>query len=651
MAIWRANLIAIVVALGALVVPASALAADPFTRLITTNTATDNENGLVLQDGSGVLFGTSDPLDPADTEDPEQRDVYLNRDGVITFLTPGLAESVSLDLVGATDDGSTFYVETTGVLDFVNDTDGSGTDVYAIKNGVATLVSTSQNDPQVSNGIARFEGVSPDGSIVYFRSDQQFALTDLDGGGEDIFAYRPNDVTPDAVQVSTSADDPQLNTDAEFCGASDDGSVTAFAISSEMTDSDTDGVGYDTFRRKDGATLLASTSSQEVTPQITGSVECRGVSRDGTAVAFELTVQLFPADDVNRFDVFAFDGTTTRWVSTSPLDPASDTHSRFADMSPDGDTVYFNTGSVLLAEDGLDVDVDDNDGYSVGPPGAGSVLTLHTGGTSPLDSEDGGATIKAVSKDGSTVIFTTGDKYVPADADLDDTDIYARFNGGPVTFISTGPSDASGSLNMNLQFADGGPSVNRRWGVSAEGSIIAYNTQALLTNEDVDNAFDVYAHIIPKPVITPPLIPAPVDTTLPSITSVKLSNKSFVVDKKVKALTVAKSKPKKGTKISFTLSEAASVKLAFESRTSGRKSGSKCVKQTSKNKTAKKCTIVKSVKSAKATGVAGSNSVSFGGRIGSTTLKSGEYQVTITATDASGNAGTSKPAKFTLLKP
>ena len=580
-----------------------------------------------------------------------QRDVYLNKDGVITLLTPGLASSVSLDLVGATDDGSTFYVETTGQLVPSDDSDGSGTDVYAIKNGVAQLVSTSQNDPQGPNGIARFEGVSPDGSIVYFRSDQQFALTDLDGGGEDIFAYRPNDLVPDAVQVSTSSADPQLNTDAEFCGASDDGTVTAFAISSQMTGADTDGTGYDTYRRSSGTTTLASTSSQEASPQIAGSMECRGVSRDGTAIAFESTIQLFPADDTNRFDVFIFDGISTRWVSTSALDPASNTHSRFADMSPDGDTVYFNTGSALLAADGNDADVSDSDGYSVGPPGSGSVLTLHTGGTAPLNAEDGGATIRAVSKDGSTVIFTSGDRYVSADNDLNDTDIYARFNGGPVKFISTGPTDTSGSLNMNLQFDDGGPGVNRRWGVSADGSIIAYNTTALLTNEDLDAEYDVYAHIIPKPVITPATPPAsaPADTTAPSITSATLSNKSFAIDKNIKALTTAKIK--KGTKISFSLSEAATVKLAFQSRTDGRKSGSKCVKQTSKNKSAKKCTIVKTVKTAKLSAVAGANSTSFGGRIGSTTLKPGSYQLVITATDSTGNTSTAKPVSFTIVKP
>ncbi|MBJ7458803.1 MAG: hypothetical protein JHD02_06435 [Thermoleophilaceae bacterium] len=633
------------------------MAEDPFTRLITKNTDTYNDNGIVLQDGSGVLFSTSDPLDPADiadAEDPQQRDVYLNKDGAITFLTPGLATSVALTLVGATDDGSTFYVETTGQLDPVADTDGSGTDIYAITNGVAKLVSTSLNDPQTLTSFVNFEGVTPDGSVVYFSSDQQFALTDQDGGGEDIYAYRPNDPTPDATQVSTSADDPQLNTDAEFCGASDSGSVTAFAISSAMVVSDTDGTGYDVYRRQSGVTTQASTSQDEASPQILGITDCRGVSHDGTAVAFETTIQLTPIDDTNKRDVFTFDGISPRWVSTSPLDPASNSHSTFGDMSPDGDTVYFNSGSPLLAADGDDADVNDNDGYSVGPPGAGNVLTLLTGGTAAAgDTEDGGATIELVSKDGSAVIFSSGDSYVPSDNDADSSDIYARFNGGPVKLISTGPTDANSSVNMNLQFDDN-PPINRRWGASADGSIIAYNTNALLTSDDVDSEYDVYAHIIPKPVIPASPLPFPADTSAPSITSAKLSNKSFAIDKKVKALTVAKSKPRKGTKISFALNEAGSVTLEFQSRTPGRTSGSRCVKATSKNKTAKKCTIVKTVKTAKTSGALGTTSLSFGGRIGGTTLKPGDYQVLLTATDAVGNSGigsATRTLKFTVVKP
>lgn len=636
---WRAKSIAAVIALGALTGADTALAADPFTRLITKNTPSFNDNGLVIQDGSGVLFSTADSLVAADTD--SQQDVYLNRDGEITYLTPDLAESVSLKLVGATDDASIIYVETTGSL-VPEDTDLGGTDVYAVAGGTATLVSTSQNDGNVSAGAANFDGVAPDGSIVYFTSDQQFAPEDQDGGGDDVYAYRPNDSTPDATLVSTGDADAQLATNAKFCGASDNGNVVAFETTAQMTSADTDVTGADTYRRAAGTTKLASTGPLD--PQTPGTQVCRGVSRDGTAVAFESTLPLFLDDDTNKRDVFTYDGVSTRWVSTSALDPATNTTSTFGDMSPDGDTVYFTTGSALLAADGDDADASDPDGYSVGP---GGVISLLTGGS--LSSNESGASIKAVSKDGSAVIFTSIDQYVTADADMEDSDLYARFNGGPVTLISTGPVDIHGSVNATIQFDDG-DGINRRWGVSADGSVIGYNTQALLTSDDLDAEYDVYAYIVPKPATAAPPLPpiTPADVSAPAITSAKLSNKTFAIDKKTNALSAAKTK--KGTKISFSLSEAATVKLAFQSISTGRRSGSKCVKKTSKNRSAKPCTITKTTATARLTGTAGSNSKSFGGKIGSKTLKPGKYQLVITATDAAGNSSSSKPVKFTIVK-
>ncbi len=92
-------------------------------------------------------------------------------------------------------------------------------------------------------------------------------------------------------------------------------------------------------------------------------------------------------------------------------------------------------------------------------------------------------------------------------------------------------------------------------------------------------------------------------------------------------------------KVSYQLSEAATVSLQLEKKAPGRKAGKKCVKQTAANKKKKKCPLFKKLGAAFAgTGTAGANSVTLpNGK----KLKPGSYRLTMTATDVAGNVSTS----------
>lgn len=605
---------------------APAGAATPFTRLITAGTSEYNDTAIVLQNGSGVVFHTSSALVPEDDDPTPQRDVYLNKDGAITLLTPGIASSVSLDLVGASDDGSVIFVETTGAFD-PTDNDGSGTDVYEIQNGQEFLVSTSEDGSNTPNSQARFAGNSPDGKTLYYTTDQQMVDDDLDGGGEDVYAFTRTASGTKTKLISTSGvDDPQNNVDAEFCGASDDGSVVAFQTTDELLGGDNDGSGQDTYRFNNGDVTLASTGPNET--DLPGNQDCVGVSGDGTAVAFESTVRLFAADDaINARDVFTYNGVSTRWVSTSSNDVSSDEHAFFGDMSWDGDTVYFNTSDAMIA---ADTDSADVDGYSLSP---GGTFTLLTAGD--LEPDTSGARIFRVSKDGSTVLITTNDSYVSEDADLQDGDLYIRVNGGPMTFISTGPVDLDASVNHTPLFNS--DPLLRKWTMSADGGIIGWYTNDLLTSDDLDNDYDVYAYVTPKdPPATP--VAAPTPTTppdaAPSITSPKLNRSKFAVNKKGKALKSAAAK--KGATLSFSLSEAATiVGTVYSCR--------KLVKT--------KCTGKKKTAAFKLTGKSGKNSASFSGKIGRKTLKTGGHLLELVATDPIGQKSSKRSLGFTLVKP
>jgi len=102
-----------------------------------------------------------------------------------------------------------------------------------------------------------------------------------------------------------------------------------------------------------------------------------------------------------------------------------------------------------------------------------------------------------------------------------------------------------------------------------------------------------------------------------------------------------------GGKISYTLSEAATVKFQLQKKLKGRKAGKKCVKQTAANKSKKKCTLLKNVGAKfNGTGKQGKNTVTLpNGK----KLKPGKYKLSMTVTDAAGNV-TKTSTGFTVKK-
>jgi hypothetical protein len=102
-----------------------------------------------------------------------------------------------------------------------------------------------------------------------------------------------------------------------------------------------------------------------------------------------------------------------------------------------------------------------------------------------------------------------------------------------------------------------------------------------------------------------------------------------------------------GGKVSYRLSEAATVTFQLARKLPGRKIGNRCVKQTKKNKGRKRCSRLKNVgKPFGGPGVPGPNSrrLPNGKR-----LKPGRYRLTMTAVDAAGNK-TTETTNFKIKK-
>ncbi len=102
---------------------------------------------------------------------------------------------------------------------------------------------------------------------------------------------------------------------------------------------------------------------------------------------------------------------------------------------------------------------------------------------------------------------------------------------------------------------------------------------------------------------------------------------------------------KVGTTFRYTLSEPAKVKLVIAQKVPGRRVGKSCRKP-SRRAHGKRCTRFVKRGTLRRTGLAGTNSLKFSGRIGRRALKPGRYRVTITATDAAGNV--SRPARLSF---
>jgi len=152
----------------------------------------------------------------------------------------------------------------------------------------------------------------------------------------------------------------------------------------------------------------------------------------------------------------------------------------------------------------------------------------------------------------------------------------------------------------------------------------------------------------------PVVVPPKADVTRPVVSALSFAPRTFRVAKAATATSAAaKKKAKKkapaGTKLRFTLSEAAAVRIAVERATTGRRSGKRCVKETARLRKAKakRCTRYVRAGTLTRTAKAGRVTVAFSGRIGRRALARGAYRVAITATDAAGNR-TAKAATRTF---
>jgi hypothetical protein len=145
--------------------------------------------------------------------------------------------------------------------------------------------------------------------------------------------------------------------------------------------------------------------------------------------------------------------------------------------------------------------------------------------------------------------------------------------------------------------------------------------------------------------------PAPPPT--PSVGSIKASHKTFADGKKLATIAKKHKQPKPppvGTTFSFKLNTAATLKLSFAEQLKGRKVKHKCVAQTKHNQHDHSCRLSKSAGTFTLSGHAGTDKVSFQGRVSKhKKLAPGTYVLTIAASNASGKSR-GRTVTFTVVR-
>jgi hypothetical protein len=338
---------------------------------------------------------------------------------------------------------------------------------------------------------ARYEGSSTDGKIVFFTTSDKLVSGDSDSS-QDVFE-RSKDASAEGEYVTrevsigpTGGNDAR---DAQYAGASTDGSRVFFSTRESLVPEDDD-KSVDVYMRDLDAntTTLVSQGDPSCASagcgngEVNSSIVSGGVVPDGERAFFATTEKLNADDDDSAVDIYVRDiaaETTTR-VSQGGASCASsgcgngDLPAIFREASESGDKAFFTTSEALVS---ADTDEELSDVYERDLT-TGTTSLVSTPGTCPSGA-DCNAVYGGASSDGSHVFFETREQVSGSDTDVA-SDVY-DWSGGVATLASTGPDGGNG--NDNVTYA----------GSSADGSSVFFETsEALDTAVDTDSLQDVY---------------------------------------------------------------------------------------------------------------------------------------------------------------
>lgn len=237
-----------------------------------------------------------------------------------------------------------------------------------------------------------------------------------------------------------------------------------------------------------------------------------------------------------------------------------------------------------------------------------------------------------------------------------------RALGDPFAVNVTKAGSGSGSVQSSPQGIDCGASCSGSFddgsqvtltATAAAGSAFAgwsgagcSGTDACALTMSADQTVTATFNALPATSPPPPTTAA----TKPTISAVSASNTIFRVGSSSTPLTgqASAKRHKQGTTFAFRLDQAATVKIAIQTKARGRRVGRSCRANSRRLRHKPRCTRTSTVATLARSAHAGLNKVPFSGRIRGKALAPGRYQATFTATDSAG-ASPSKTLSFTIV--
>jgi hypothetical protein len=307
-------------------------------------------------------------------------------------------------------------------------------------------------------------------------------------------------------------------------------------------------------------------------------------------------------------------------------------------VSPDGLSLYFNGGDVLLAMDRAANGTLTQSSCVKYSGSSASCATTYGQTSMPQDS--------VVSPDNRNVYMTTGDTLWIFARELPPTCAGASL-ATPFETQLTAPlscSDPNGdSITRSIVTAPAGGDLSP---VDEAAGSVLYTPRAGFSGNDgfTFQASDGTLASTPASIsISVAVRPAP------AVSDLTVSNRRFRVGRRPTPVSAARRAPV-GTTFRYRLSIGADVTLAIHRLRPGRRVARRCVKPTRANKRRPRCTRRIRVGTLRRTGrQAGLNRTRFSGRIGSRALRPGRYRVTVIAT-AAGRASAPRRASFSVVR-
>lgn len=382
----------------------------------------------VASEGGVVFFGTNERLAPADqdgTFDFYARDLEAETTELVS--TPDLscsgcaAEGRALQFSGTDASGDRAFFTTEETLS--SDDDDSGEEDIYVRDrqaGSTELVSrrgTCPPDlPPDQNCEPSFGGVSPDGSHVFFETNERVLEAEDTDEFQDVYEWTAGAVT----LISTGPAGGNGEGNVTFAGSSSGGEVAFFETSEPLVSGDTDSV-QDIYRRQGSTTTLVS-EGEGGRGNLPFSASFEWVGQGSPeVVVFTTSEALVAADGDSSPDVYARSGGVLTLLSIGPEGGNEDSPATFAKASDDGSKVFFSTSESLV---GGDTDLSP-DVYLRSGGGTVLVSVGQVGGNGEYF-----AGLPGISATGSRAFFTTQERLAVDDDFAVEQDIYGWTSTG-----------------------------------------------------------------------------------------------------------------------------------------------------------------------------------------------------------------------------